>query len=340
MPRTTTNARSHGGYVLDIAIPVEYFTGTDSTPSERTRAARRHWVRQHARSAWRNLKQRGDAYRVQRFVALIGVAPPPGISKPFPARSAETIKPIIDAGTDTKLWEDDDSKHRCSTIYFLLPDTPPIGCWLYRIYIIDVPAARPTYHVEGALALELDHEWHEQATLPDGYGGWIADFTVPHRLWLSSNLTDSDIKARQHGAQKSRSWGRGDAFGMRQDTTRRLDRLARCQWDAQPQWWSLKHPFILLAGVGYPPAVAQADPDNCAESVNTIMQAGVAMRAWPSTSARDCKATVFFRLPERSVPGTHSVRLYALPVPPGFQIAQAVAQSALAGWQQYRDNFR
>lgn len=337
MANTTTN---HGGYVLNITIPIEYYSGTDTLQTERTRAARRHWVRRLARAAWHELKQQGAAYRVERFVALIGVASPKTIRDPFPARSAETVKPIIDAGTDARLWADDDSKHRCSTIYFMLPDEPPAGCYLLRIYIIDVPASRPAYQVEGAMALELDSEWRAQPNRPQGYGGWTADFTVPHKLWLSSNLTDSDIKARQTGAQKSRSWGRKNAFGQRQKTTGQLETLACRQWNEQQQWWGIDGRFIILAGVGYPPAVAEADPDNCAESVNTIMRAGTRCGAWHGTGAHYCKATVFFRLPDRSTTGTHRVRIYALPVPDGFQIAQAVAQSAISAWEQHAKNLR
>lgn len=334
------NKTTHDGYVLDLSIPIEYFAGTDTFQTERLRAKRRHMVRQLARSAWRDLKRKKQAYRVERFVALIGVAPPATEHNPFPARTAETIKPVIDAGTDTGLWEDDDSKHRCATIYFLLPDEPQADHYLFRIYIIDVPSSHPSYQVEGAMALELDKEWNAQSQRPNGYGGWVVDFSIPHKLWLSSNLTDSDIRARQHGASKSKTWGTGHAWGQRITTTRQLETLAREQWANQPQWWSIKTPYIVLAGVGYPPVVAEADPDNCAESVNAIMKAGVQEKAWPSISASHCKATVFFRLPDRSIPGTHNVRLYVLPVPQGFQIAQAVAQSAISTWDTHNQNQR
>lgn len=111
-------ASPHDGYTLTLHIPVEWFSGTDTLQSERLRARRRKWVRDDARAEWKRLKRNKVAYKVERFVALIGVAAPEETALAFPSRAAETVKPIIDAGTDAGLWPDDDSTHRCSTIYF------------------------------------------------------------------------------------------------------------------------------------------------------------------------------------------------------------------------------
>lgn len=323
---------AHDGYVLTLHIPIEWFSGTDTLQSERLRARRRKWVRTYARTEWKRLKRDGNAYKVNRFVALIGVAAPDETTPTFPARAAETVKPIIDAGTDAGLWPDDDSTHRCSTIYFRSPAATPAHHYTLTVYILPVPHRTPTYQVEGALGMQLDAQWQAQPTRPDGYGGWVTRFTIPHRMWLSSNYTDSDLKARANGKNKSDTWGRGDAFGQRLRTSNQLKRLACEQWERQQQWWTVKQPYIILAGIGYPPAVADADPDNCAESVNTIMDAGLRMKAWNGIDADHCRAVAFFRLPARSCTGTHDVALYTLPIPPGFQIAQAVADSAVTAW--------
>ena len=74
----------------------------------------------------------------------------------------------------------------------------------------------------------------------------------------------------------------------------------------------MKIPYIILAGIGYPPAVAEADPNNCAESVSAIMDAGLRMKAWRGIDANHCRAVAFFRLPTRARTGTHDVALYTL----------------------------
>ena len=73
-------------------------------------------MRDYAKNEWRNLKKTGKAWKVERFIALIGVGCP-SQKNIFPARAAETIKPIIDGGSDARLWDDDDSQHRHSTVY-------------------------------------------------------------------------------------------------------------------------------------------------------------------------------------------------------------------------------
>ena len=88
-------------------------------------------------------------------------------------RAAETVKPIIDAGTDAGLWPDDDSTHRCSTIYFRSPDPAPAHHYALTTYILPVPSSPPTHQVEGALSMQLDAQWRK-ATTPGrirGMGG-------------------------------------------------------------------------------------------------------------------------------------------------------------------------
>lgn len=318
------------GYFCTFTIPVEWWSGTDTIQTERTRAQRRAWVRSYSKAQWRLLKKSGQAWRVGRFIALIGVAYP-RMDDVVPSRAAETVKPIIDGGTDVKLWEDDDSKHRCSTIYFQMPEPAPENHYRLTVMIIPVPDRNPMFQIAGGLGAEMAKLWYRTGSLPDGWGGYSVCFCIPHRIWITSNLTDSDIKARQHGARKARTWGRGDSFGVRTQVEKALIGYAAQQWSFQ-SWWRLNRPFIVLAGVGYPCGVDSADPDNCAESVNAVMKAGVKAGAWKHTGSSLCKAVGFFRLPAPAMNGTHDIQLLVFPVPEGFQLAAAVAQAAVDGW--------
>ena len=80
-------------------IPAEWWSGTDTLQTERRRASRRAMVKEYARRIWGKAIKEGNAWHVKRYVAVIGVAYPrrKGV---FPARAAETVKPIIDVGTE------------------------------------------------------------------------------------------------------------------------------------------------------------------------------------------------------------------------------------------------
>ena len=82
-------------------------------------------IRRHARGAWRAAIEAG-AYGTERFVALAMVQwPGPSI---YPAMScAETLKPIIDAGTDERLWPDDDNSHCRATVFMEAPGLSAYG---------------------------------------------------------------------------------------------------------------------------------------------------------------------------------------------------------------------
>lgn len=337
--KTYDSPSRRGGYLCEFSIPPEWWSGTDTIQTERKRAERRHYVRSYAREQWRALKRSRGAYKVDRFVALIGVSYPHSTDI-FPARAAETVKPIIDAGTDVGLWPDDDASHRCSTIYFRLPYVSPSRSYLLQVLILPVPGLRPTYQVTGALGREVTREWAGSSEdSPDWPDGYQLRFTVSNRLWLSSNLSDSDIKARQSGAHKASRWGSGNAFGIREKIKDELIRDICRQWERQSSRFCGYERFIVLAGIGYAANVGRsdADPDNCAETVNAIMTAGTRMRAWHGTSGSYCKAVAFFRLPAPCLGGTHDVRLLVLPVPRTFQITSAVADSAEASWSDYDD---
>lgn len=325
--------------MADFKIPCEWWSGTDTQQTERTRAKRRRWVRSYARTEWRSLKQRKEAHTCERFVAVVGVAYP-RMNNVTPSVAAETVKPIIDGGSDAKLWPDDDAHHRCSTIYFQLPDPAPTNYYRLQVFIFPVPARYPIYQPVGEIGEALRKAWSQtpKQERPVGCGGYSIQIDIPHKLWITSNLTDSDLLARQRGAQKARTWGTARSFGAREKVGAKLRALALNQWKTQ-QYWGTER-FIILAGIAYPPSVDkdQADPDNAAETLNEIMKVGPMpdIRAWRNTSSDYCKAVGFFRWPYDCPPGRHAVHLMVLPVPPeGFHILDAVADSWQKAWNEH-----
>ena len=87
--------------------------------------------------------------------------------------------------------------------------------------------------------------------------------------------------------------------------------------------------------IAYPYGVAQADPDNTAESVNAILKAGTNVGAWHGTTSNYCKGVAFVRSKNLNHGGRHLVRLLVFPVPDGFQMLEAIADSADASWEEH-----
>lgn len=213
-PRKPANYKREG-YTHEFTIPIEWWSTTDTIQTERMRARRRAWVRDYAKNEWRNLKKTGKAWKVERFIALIGVACP-SQKNIFPARAAETIKPIIDGGSDARLWDDDDSQHRHSTVYIQLPTPAPANHYRLSVLIIPVPESMPKYQITSRLASNIDQHWRNNPNPPAWHDGYSVSFTIPDKQWITSNYTDSDLIARQNGERKSATWGRGGSFGIRE----------------------------------------------------------------------------------------------------------------------------
>lgn len=152
------------GYAVEFHIPTEHFMSSLTKVSSTTRARHRAWIRRYARRVWRAAIEAG-AYRTERFVALAMVQwPGPSI---YPAMScAETLKPVIDAGTDERLWPDDDNSHCRATVFMEAPGLSAYGVtmWVYIIPVGRIPDM-PAWFVsmmpgtKGTLAsIELDSE--------------------------------------------------------------------------------------------------------------------------------------------------------------------------------------
>lgn len=262
------------------------------------------------------------------------------LSKPekhFPARAAETIKPIIDGGSDARLWDDDDSQHRHSTVYIQLPTPAPVNHYRLSVLIIPVPESMPKYQITSRLASNIDQHWRNNPNPPAWHDGYSVSFTIPDKQWITSNYTDSDLIARQNGERKSATWGRGGSFGIRERVRAQLIELAFQQWKRQA--YRPYERFAIIAGIAYPYGVKTADPDNAAETVNTILHSGTRIGAWPDVNSQHCRGVAFVRLPNLMT-GNHMVRLFVFPVPENFQMAQSIAESSIDAWGEHDRRMR
>ena len=245
------------------------------------------------------------------------------LSKPeniFPARAAETIKPIIDGGSDARLWDDDDSQHRHSTVYIQLPTPAPVNHYRLSVLIIPVPESMPKYQITSRLASNIDQHWRNNPNPPAWHDGYSVSFTIPDKQWITSNYTDSDLIARQNGERKSATWGRGGSFGIRERVRAQLIELAFQQWKRQA--YRPYERFAIIAGIAYPYGVKTADPDNAAETVNTILHSGTRIGAWPDVNSQHCRGVAFVRLPNLMT-GNHMVRLFVSRCPRIFRWRRA-----------------
>ncbi|QAY32928.1 hypothetical protein ESN35_05540 [Bifidobacterium pullorum subsp. gallinarum] len=95
------------GYAVEFRIPTEHFMSSLTKVSSTTRARHRAWIRRYARGVWRAAIEAG-AYG--------------------------------DAGTDEKLWPDDDS-HCRATVFMEAPGLSAYGVtmWVYIIPVGRIP---------------------------------------------------------------------------------------------------------------------------------------------------------------------------------------------------------
>lgn len=89
----------------------------------------------------------------------------------------------------------------------------------------------------------------------------------------------------------------------------------------------------------HPYGVKTADPDNAAETVNTILHSGTRIGAWPDVNSQHCRGVAFVRLPNLMT-GNHMVRLFVFPVPENFQMAQSIAESSIDAWGEHDRRMR
>ena len=195
-----------------------------------------------------------------------------------PVLAAETLKPLIDAGTDIGLWPDDDPYHRVCTLY--LRDPRPTQGGMARVSMTVIPLTpgekAPTCVV---------------SRVPDARG-LARTLTIPNRDWLTSNMREPPA--------------------VRQARQTRIMRRAARLWDGV----SLGADTAVLCGVRYPDRRReyQGDPDNTAESATAMWGAGVVAGRLPANPG----AFGFFLLDPASRPHTHDLTMLAFTTPPGF----------------------
>lgn len=104
------------GYAIRFTVPAGWWLTCTGSESVSERARIRHRLREYGKRVWRDILAQG-ALRVDRFMLTVLVA---GRAE-SPVLAAETLKPLIDAGTDMGLWPDDDPYHRVCTVYMRDP---------------------------------------------------------------------------------------------------------------------------------------------------------------------------------------------------------------------------
>lgn len=209
----------------------------DESPAVRKR--KRGRLRAWARGVWRLAKRDGAVF-VDRFMMIVTV----GGRRESPVLACETLKPLIDAGTDEGLWPDDDPKHRVMTVYRRDPRPLPGGRALIMIWVVPLgcgvnPLARLLSCAPGARGLMLN------ATIPDG-------------LWLTSNMRETpEVRQRRQTG---------------------LMRLAEPLWPSG----SVGSHAGVVCSVAYPDVRYYGDPDNTAETATALYGAGVALGCVPA----------------------------------------------------------
>lgn len=221
---------------FDVSDGLWMTTVSDETPLVRKRHRGR--LRAYGRQVWAQAKRAGAGF-TNRFLMLVTV----GGRRESPVLACETLKPLIDAGTDMGLWPDDDPAHRAMTCYLRDPRALPGGRATINIWVIPLTAG------EDPLARLLH-------CVPDAKAAPVR-VEVPDREWLTSNMRDPDRerKRRQTAIMRraERAWG-DKALG--------------------------EHMGVVCS-VGYPDPRYLGDPDNTAESLTAVLGAGVAKRLIP-----------------------------------------------------------
>lgn len=227
-------------YAVRFPIPPSLWMTTVDGETIPARARRRARLRRLGRHVWRDARRHG-AHPVGRFLMLATIAGRPD----SPMLAAETLKPLIDAGTDEGLWPDDDPTHRTLTCY--LKDPRPTRDTLVHIWIIPVsPGENPVMRL---------------ITRPQGVQGFPIRTTIPEHLWLTSNMRLDPAERR-----------------------RRLDGIIRLgvrSWAGR----SIGARAAMVTLVRYPDHRSEykGDPDNTAETATALWGAGALHGLAPAT---------------------------------------------------------
>ena len=260
-------------YAIQLDIPIRLWQTTTDRDGVDERRRKRAALRRLARAHWRRARDAG-APRVGRYVLVVTVAG----RRESPVLACETLKPIIDAGTDEHMWPDDDPFHRILTCY--MRDPLPASGNRPRVSVMVIPVGPRILPPRCILSL-----------LPDARGAIVGQ-TIPERDWLTSNMRlDPGERDRRQTAVMNRS---------------------------RPEWERIRMPggCCVLCGVRYPDSRDewQGDPDNTAETATALWGAGALLGRAPAEP--DC--FMFYLLDGQAAPGTHDMMLLTVETPQGF----------------------
>lgn len=273
-------------YAIRMSIPISLWQTTTDTDTVNERARKRAVLRRLARTEWRNAKRQG-AKRVGRFMLLALIAG----RKEAPMLACETLKPIIDAGTDERLWPDDDPFHRVLTGYMRDPTPAPAN--RPRITIMIIPLGRTVK--PPACILNLLNQ-------PQGA---VIHAAIPDREWLTSNM--------RHPPKE------------RQRRQTMIMRRVASQW----KHVTINTECVALCAVRYPDNrdEYQGDPDNTAETATAIWGAGVISQRVP----REPSVFMFYLQSGQSEPRSHDMNLMVIPTGPGLKWATLLTNMGTQG---------
>lgn len=269
-------------YAIQLTVPRRLWMTTTGGEQVRERAGKRHELRVLGRRAWREAKRQG-ARPVDRYMMWVTV----GNRRESPVLSAETLKPLIDAGTDMGLWPDDDPWHRACTCYLTDPrafmdSNAHIGIWVLPLAAGEDPKRWLLSHA------------------PDARGGLVT-VRIPDGEWLTSN--------------------------MRMSVEQRKRRQSMIMRRAEPAWrdLALGGDCAVICGVRYPDPRPEwvGDPDNTAEAATAVWGAGALNNLVPATPSM----FAFTLLPGSSGAGMHDLSLLAFTVPHGFSWIRLLADA-------------
>lgn len=233
-------------YTVPFTVSASLWMTTTGDEDVTERKRRRGRLRAYGRQVWREMKAAG-APRVNRYMMLVTV----GGRRESPVLAAETLKPLIDAGTDEGLWPDDDPYHRVMTCY--LRDSRPLPGGRAELFIWVIPLGPDTDPLSRLLAL-----------MP-GSKATLAHATFGEDSWLTSNMR---LTARERKTMQTRAM-----------------RACRNVWKASPG-----ADCGVVCQVRYPDSRPRykGDPDNTAETATAMWGVGVLAGLLPASPSIFC----------------------------------------------------
>ena len=233
-------------YTVRFTVSASLWMTTIGDEDKTERKRRRGRLRAYGRQVWRETKTAG-APRVNRYMMLVTV----GGRRESPVLAAETLKPLIDAGTDEGLWPDDDPYHRVMTCY--LRDPRPLPGGRAELFIWVIPLGPDTDTLSRLLA-----------RMP-GSKATLAHATFGEDSWLTSNMR---LTVRERKTMQTRAM-----------------RACRNVWKASPGM-----DCGVVCQVRYPDSRPRykGDPDNTAETATAMWGVGVLAGLLPASPSIFC----------------------------------------------------